>query len=553
MEKMNNRSTRARSAVARDAAATSNRPQRSRALLSVAVLVPVVFATAVLWASREPEPLPGREESPDVATNRGVEKAKLGVESVPRQSVEWAPDGNLWIRLVHGGDPVAGAVHCRATDLEARSVPQPIGDPVLADADGWCVVPWRAFRKGDPRGCVLTVSGFLPQMLANPTPEVRHVVELRRAIKAFVSLREMPNGRPVVGGRVRASLRLLDGEPWEQESVPGWDENRAIYYGVSGNEGRVELSVAKTSADYFYEIEHRWCVPTIDAPEQLALGHAHVVVDMVMPMVGAVAYSGDRLLQGNLLVGGAPPRDHRTTQKLEAIRQGLAGGLPSVLTTAFVPDVRLSPPISAQAVAEFAKSDRRVDTVPLLRLDEYRGPLEIQLAANRQEARSAIVRLVAPPKFAGELEADFKLMISGRSGFLPRMARFGDSVELPLGKYKVYGQTDGNRKALADEILVVESAEPVDFVGRWRDDVFCHVLAIKSAGQPNRATVVYSRDGVNYALTSGVRSNGDLVIWHPQILGRVRVHSPGYKQAHATFDPVPGTRMVKAECTLIEL
>jgi hypothetical protein len=519
---------------------------------SVRILVLAVAAASLLlcWLvpqqTEEAPPTLVEERREDHAASAGaVQPATPAV----REIVDPFPDGRVWLR-VRGGDEPPKKLSFQWDRGEERCVLFP--PAIRPDVDGWWKVPFPAPRDPLLENLAVCAAGYAVSWLIAASSEIRYEIELV-PLDQVIEVRDAETGQLVRGARIRASRAPVEGEAWQLDSFPGAGSDVAIYHATEGP-GLYELNGRAAAAPHHYELEHEHYVLATGSPSTLELGSRVTRLLVQMPVVASVRYVGDHVLDGRLGFSGKPSTDSRIHRRLRDWHKQLTEKHKDTLTRLFMKDldeIRIRDPKYAVAECWLRHGERRVDNVPVVRLSEFSGPLEIRVVPAGPQITLQEVTLEGPPKF-GEVEANFKLILQGKDRFL-RIVKPGEKVLLPPGHYSVTGQGDWGFGALARERFSVRSGESATFRLQWREGIHMYLLHLSGPAPVRVAQVEWGQAPRLAVVTAPVGGDGRAVFWVRSEVTVARVHVQGYESTEVVFARTSDPRIFRGECGLVAL
>lgn len=195
---------------------------------------------------------------------------------------------------------------------------------------------------------------------------------------------------------------------------------------------------------------------------------------------------------------------------------------------------------------------RRKDTIPVVRLAEFRGPVIVQVTALGDEIPMQAVTIKGPPKF-GDVAPNFTVMVHGGSKFPIRVVEVGETLSLPPGVYHVIGRGDWAFGALEREKFVVRAGEPTTFELHWREGIRMYVMHVFGAAGVRAVQFECGEGQKTLVVTAPLDDEGRAVFWIRSDVRRgiVRAMAPGFDPAEVVFSPTRDPRIATGECRLV--
>ena len=515
----------------------------------------VVVALGVLGAflrcSPGLEAVPPKPPVPAAADGL-VGESKGPLHSLPqaeREIVDPFPDGRIWVRLRAGGAAPSQLSFVWSGGGDRRLVAP---SPSIADPDGW----WKVARP--PVGEVEQQShlavhacGFSVCWLACPDPAQKHEIELLPS-KHLLELRDAETKLPVPGARIRLSASPMGGCPWEPGMFPGPDRDTAVYHAEEQGAGLYRLDGDPADLAHHCELQHAHYVRAVDSPAAMPIRRGINVLWVQMPVVASIKYVGDEFLDGSISYPGRAPRDAMSIASLRDWRRQLVEKYKASLTVMFLNDPESIAGTRDAVASCVLQHGRRKDTIPVVRLAEFRGPVIVQVTAVGDEIPMQAVTIKGPPKF-GDVAPNFKVVVNGGSKFPIRVVELGATLSLPPGVYHVIGVGDSAYGALEREKFVVRAGEPTTFELNWREGLRMYVMHVIGAAGVRAVQFECGEGQKTWSVTAPMDDEGRAVFWIRSDVRRGIVHAmaPGFDPVEVVFLPTQDPRVATGECRFI--
>lgn len=520
---------------------------RSLATAAVAVTIAVIGLVPVLCAHPEPEPglsatqvarkSPVRDTVVDSMDSHHGENRVLGNSF---------PDGRIWVRAIGDGERINSLAFSWMSG-EERCFPAPL--PRLADDDGW----WKLEEDGPAQGrnqLAVWARGYCVAWIARPSRDVTHEVLLAKS-RQCIDLTDVVTGRPVSGARIMISRSPI-GECMDVDDVlPGSNEANAVYLALEGGPGRYNLNGTASNGEYYYSLAHEFYLKDKSSPSRLRLGPYGATMHAQMPTVASVRYVGDEVLDGTISYPGKLVQDPETIAALRTRRSHLAEIHKGALTVLFLGDHGAADGESkAVATCILRHGARRVDQIPVFRLDEFTGPFELQAPAGGEEIQLQSVTIKEPPKF-GDVVPNFKVIINGGKKWPIKVVGLGDTVDLPPGDYLVSGRGDWAMGALARHRFTVRAGEPTTMELKWREGIRMYIVQVEASVMVSMIQVESGEGSKLFVVNAPVNEKGVAVFWIGSDIAKGIVHVKDCRSSPVMFEPTADPRIRRGECRLI--
>lgn len=478
-------------------------------------------------------------------------EAESGDEVVHRSSVPiaWAPDGRIWVRATDSATHAAVSITATWVNANARSYEAL--DASMPASEGWNAC--APCDNKDLTCLAISASGYATEWLVDVEASKPHDIVLRRDQGVLLRVVDASSGAGVDGVAVCLSKMPFAASEWSPGCLPGRDERWALHCGVSAAGGLVRLASPSSGlGDYGFEIAHDFYVVASNARSRIVLAGGNGVIEVQMPYIGAVRYVGDTLVSGTVTVGQAASAGERTMADLEQIRTRVRSQFANSLVAVFVRPVdAVSVLADVEARATLAGSGERADRVEPVRLDEFKEPQEVVVTAALGAAVVlSDVTICRPEDFGGGADAEFSVLVTSTGEFAPRVVRFGQTIKLPVGRYRLTGSGTSARAALSTDLFEVKSADPVTFTAQWKADVRHYDVEIVSARAIGKVGCIYDANGTRCAAEARVDANGHAHFWLRHDLASIQIVASGYLPCDVMVTNVLGTRVFRGRCSM---
>lgn len=479
-------------------------------------------------------------------------------ENAVRAEAPWRPDGRLWVRVANEADELLEGVSCgwgAAGDRQIRA-----SAAVAKSGDWLCVdVP-----HGEVVAPVLVAhaSGYLPGAVTDLATDRRHQVVLRRARNVALLVRDIETGKPIAGAVVSVSGQSCVAPEQGGTWIPGCDPANAIYTGQSAENGQLVLGVPGSNgvsgepATYCYDAVHENHIVAARVGDRLDMRSAAVIqVEMQMPMVGAIRYSGGDIYESSLSVAAGRAASEipaAVSARLASLRKKITPDKETVglallpYWEAFHGKV---PPVRARVVLR--RGGARSDDVVMHRLVDYVGPQVVVCDPGAPEIVMARVLFQAPADFANGLAKaeGLPIRVSGKRDFGPRITKFGDTIELPVGRYRL-GFGAGWTGAFEPDTYEVSGPGEYVFPVRWKVGAKVHVVNVQGVTAGTLAQLKHARDRKFYIADAFVDKDGKAVFWLSNPVDKGELYVIGFLEEPVVFVPSLSAGMYEASCAV---
>lgn len=452
----------------------------------------------------------------------------------PPSSRDWVPDGRIWVRVIDAqGRPIQAII--TSVPMAARCFRPKQEGAIGPEA-------WQLLQPDVSRPSVaISASGFSVAWLHAPDTSQRHTVVLVSAPRGVLSIIDQDSLRAVAQAHVVVSRAPLPSAIEEPGWLPGPDPATAMFGAISEDSGRAILDVADIQGPWHWDAIHPLYVASPRMTETIAALSDYPPVLMAMPWVGAVRFSGDRLVSGSVRAAHAPVARNRTRQRLEEIREQLRTRWENSLSVAFVDIGSAAREVSATAMLErVGVSTVTVQTIPLA---DFREPQVHEVSPSVPSAPLATIVVREPPGADAVGEA-LPLIVTGPNGFVQRTA-FGASFQAPAGRYRVAGGGVGGATALAPCAFDVAAGEQREVITEWRATSWRYEIAVESGDGSGFERVVFfyqGADGKDYGVEMRPNGRTKCMFWLRESVDRVRVAVPWHDPVEVKLDQVIGAQ-----------
>lgn len=438
---------------------------RIRALYAL-ILVAII---AFVWMAVSLTDRPGQRDVVwPIAT---AERPQVVVEtaSVPvriRISAEEAGPlaGQVWLVVRDGGvNPVAGAesfIARRHDRLRRKS------DPVLAYSDdgGVMKIDTERIAGADVIGVAHKDYSSSAILARDLIPGEVYRVDLARSYQYEIMFRS-PKGDPVEGVGFllsKSAVYTADLSVALSDFMPGCNENSAVYYGVSGKDGRARLH-GLAPGGYLHDVRSDVRYPIYGMHEDWARifsvpQEAVAEVTMLELYAAVVYYDGDEVLASSASVDADGLSVHRWQTQLESWKEKLQVRFPGAFVWICVPSLKLQrgdSPIGVDLRYYGASSGWGVDKINLVPLLEVE-PQRVSLPSGSVDlAAQALCQIRSPCD--RKLQTSVVSVLSVDGGRSPSVHKLlpldGGVVRLPVGDYRLFASSPFLRLPIGDGIV----------------------------------------------------------------------------------------------------
>ncbi|MCA8950474.1 MAG: hypothetical protein KDE27_13295 [Planctomycetes bacterium] len=425
--------------------------------------------------------------------------------------------------------------------------------------------PWLSVAVPDPRAIdaalFVHVPGYLTRFVDDLSTDRRHDLVLERAAELVVAVRDAQAGTAIAAARIAISGEPCEVSPAGHRWIPGCDPSDAIYSGISDADGGVTLWLPAAdlhSRAWCFDAVHEFYISAAMVEDRLhPTPNGTAQLNMLMPLVGAIRYVNGTVFSSRLRVPGGPNPSlvppvirRRVADCKRQLQEDEATVALAILPYegAYRPAV---PRVDAMVVLR--RGGSRTDRMSLAPLIDYDGPQLVDCDERGPEIVTAKVKLEGPADLAFGFAdaAALCVRISGSAKMVTREARLGDTVELPLGRYRL-GFDSHWADAFAQQTYEVADASDQTFVVRWNDSAHLHVVNLFGVGaQPGLlAQLLVKRDGNGYILDAFVDGSGRAVFWSDYEIGSGQLYVRTFMDEPVTFTRGRMPRLAEADCVV---